>query len=95
MGPLLRRARGTGERVEEVADRIRMEVGAAEVVIAVDRVRDSCAVVVVMVARDVPGVYELVNDALGAAFANADDFGELPEADVGLLGDADERMPMV
>lgn len=63
--------------------------------LAVDGVAASGAVVIVLVAGDVAGVHELVDDALCASLADADRLGQLPKPHVWSLGEADQRVAVI
>ena len=63
--------------------------------VAVHGVAASGAVVVVLVAGDIAGVHELVDDALGASLADADRLGQLPQPHVRLLGEADQGVAVI
>ena len=63
--------------------------------LAVHGVAASGAVVVVLVAGDIAGVHELVDDALGASLPDADRLGQLPQPHVPLLGEADQRVAVI
>ena len=45
--------------------------------------------------RQVAGLLELVDDLRGGAFGDADGDGDVPEADVGIVGDAGEHVSVV
>lgn len=63
--------------------------------LAVDGVAASGAMAVVVVAGDIAGFDELVDDPLGASLADADRLSQLPEPQVWLLGEADQGVAVI
>jgi hypothetical protein len=80
------------EEVEEAVDFDSLLGGVAHVRVGVDSVVVSSSL---SLAVDVAGFDEVGEDALGGSFGDSDSFGDVPQPDVGVLGDSEQDLCVV